>query len=177
MATKERRGANATVDRGEGYERRDANVRGLVQFAFWLAVVLAVTLIGMKWTFDYLKSVQPLGATSSPLVKPGERELPPSPRLQVQPHQELVDYCAAQQAAVNSYGWVNQQSGVVRIPVDRAMDLVLSRGLPARAAADAPVGAPTVAPATVAGDTEVQGQCGYLPEPKLTVESELRESK
>ena len=48
----------------------------------------------------------------------------------MQPHLELKDYCALQQQEVNSYGWVNKQSGVVRIPVDRAMDLVLQRGLP-----------------------------------------------
>ena len=172
MATKESHGANTPVDRGPGYEVRDANVRALLQFAFWMAVVLAVTMLGMKWTFDYFKKAEPLGATSSPLVKEGARELPPSPLLQVHPHQELVDYCAAQQAAVNSYGWVNQESGVARIPVDRAIDLVLARGLPTRPASDAPAGAPTVAPATVAGDTDVQGQCGYLTEPKETVASE-----
>jgi hypothetical protein len=172
MATKEPHGAGAPVGRGEGYERRDVNVRGLFYFAFWMAVVLAVTMLGMKWTFDYFKRVQPLGATSSPLVRPGQRVVTPPPLLQIKPHQELVDYCAAQQGAVNSYGWVNQESGVVRVPMDRAMDLVLSRGLPTHPAAEAPAGAPTVAPAIVAGDTDVQGQCGYLTEPKETVASE-----
>lgn len=177
MATKEPHGANIPVDRGDGYEKRDANVGALVQFAFWMAVVLAATLFSMKWTFDYLKKMEPLGATSSPLVKEGARELPPSPRLQVQPHQELVDYCAAQQQAVSSYGWVNQESGVVHVPIDRAMDLVLARGLPARPASETPTGAPTVAPATVAGDTDVQGQCGYLTEPKETAKAGGGEEK
>ena len=177
MATKESHGANAPVDRGLGYEVRDANVSALLQFAFWMAVVLAVTMVGMKWTFDYFKRAEPLGATSSPLVKEGARVIPPAPLLQVHPHQELVDYCAAQQEAVNSYGWVSQESGVVHVPVDRAMDLVLARGLPARPANEAPVGAPTVAPATVAGDTDVQGQCGYLTEPKGSVAGEAGAEK
>jgi len=177
MATERRHEENVAVERSERYERRDANVGTLIQFAFWMAVVLAATLIAMKWTFDYLKKVEPLGATSSPLVQQGARELPPSPRLQTQPHQELVDYCAAQQEAVNSYGWVNQESGVVHVPVDRAMDLVLARGLPTRAASEVPVGAPSVTPATVAGDTDVQGQCGYLTEPVETVKPEGGEEK
>ena len=63
--------------------------------------------------------------------------IPPGPLLQVQPHQELQDYCAAQQQDVNTYGWVDQQSGVVRIPVERAMELILAEGLPARAASEA----------------------------------------
>jgi hypothetical protein len=172
MATKESHGANTPVDRGPGYEVRDANVRALLQFAFWMAVVLALTMVAMKWTFDYFKKAEPLGATSSPLVKEGERVMPPAPVLQVHPHQELEDYCAAQQEAVNSYGWVSKEAGVAHIPVDRAMDLVLARGLPTRPANEAPPGAPTVAPATVAGTTDVQGQCGYLTEPKETVASE-----
>ncbi len=80
--------------------------------------------------------------------------LPPGPRLQVQPHQELEDYCPAQQQEVNTYGWVNQESGVVRIPVDRAMELILARGLPARSATETPAGTPSVAAATVAGETD-----------------------
>lgn len=177
MATKEPHATNAPIARGPGYEVRDANIRGLIQFGFWMAVVLAVTLFAMKLTFNFLQKVEPLGATASPLVHVGQRELPPSPRLQVQPHQELVDYCAAQQEAVSSYGWVSRESGVAHIPIDRAMDLVLARGLPARPASEAPVGAPTVAPATVAGDTDVQGQCGYLTEPKERVAGEAGEKK
>jgi len=95
--------------------------------------------------------------------------LPPSPRLQTAPHQELQDYCAVQQKEVSSYGWVNQESGVVRIPVDRAMELILARGLPARSTTEAsgPASFTAVAPPTVAGETDVQGQCGYLAEPTL----------
>jgi hypothetical protein len=162
---------------GIGYEPRDASVKGLVQFAFWMAVVLAVTLFAMRGFFDYLKKVEPLGPTSSPLVKEGERVLPPSPRLQVHPHQELVDYCAEQQREVNSYGWVNEQVGVVHIPVERAMDLILARGLPTRAPSEVPPGAPAVAPPLVAGGTDLEGQCGYLTEPQPTAQSESAQLK
>jgi hypothetical protein len=174
MVTKEPRGDEPAVNRDLGYEPRDASIKGLLQFAFWLAVLLAVTLVGMRWTFDYFKKVQPLGATASPLVKPGQRELPPSPRLQVHPHQELVDYCRYQQKAVESYRWVNQEAGVVQIPVDRAMDLILERGLPARPVDQAPPGSPTITPPVVAGETDVEGQCAYVTEPSPTAESEAK---
>jgi len=171
MATEQHRG-NPPADRGPGYERRDASVKGLLQFAFWMAVVLVVTLFAMRFFFDYIKKIEPLGQPASPLAQENVRELPPSPRLQVHPHDELVDYCSDQQQAVNSYGWVNQQAGVVHIPVDRAMDLILARGLPARAPGDAPAGAPTLAPPMVAGQTDVEGQCGYLTEPRPTAGNE-----
>ena len=38
--------------------------------------------------------------------------------------------CAAEHADLNSYGWVDRTSGIARIPIDRAMQLVLERGLP-----------------------------------------------
>ena len=163
MATKHPK-QDSPVDRGAGYERRDANVRALLKFAFWMAVVLAVVMVGMKWTFDYYSRTQSLGAPASPLF--AGRELPPSPRLQVQPRLELKDYCAAQEQRVNSYAWVDRSSGVVRVPVDRAMDLLLARGLAARPASEAPDGTAAAVAATpmISGGMDSQGPCGYLTE-------------
>lgn len=179
MATEHSKKPNAPVDASAGYEKRDVHIRGLFIFAFWMAVVLIVTLFGMRLTFDYFKTAMPLGSTMSPMVSPTARMLPPSPRLQVLPHQELQDYCAAQQQEVNSYGWIDQQSGVVRVPIDRAMDLILARGLPARPAE--PAGSATYATVnapTVAGETDVEGQCGYLTEPtRADVEREAAEEE
>jgi hypothetical protein len=163
MATKHPK-PDSPVDRGAGYERRDAYVPALLKFAFWMAVALAVVMVGMKWTFDYYSRTQPLGAPASPLF--AGRELPPSPRLQVQPRLDLKDYCAAQQQAVNSYAWVDRSSGVVRVPVDRAMDLLLARGLAARSASEAPDGTAAAVAATpmIPGGMDLQGPCGYVTE-------------
>jgi hypothetical protein len=181
MATKDpRKHQDAENGRGPGYETRDANIAGLLQFAFWMAVILAVTLVGIKFSFNYFKKVEPMGEMASPMLKATDRMLPPSPRLQSQPHQELVDYCAAQQREVTTYGWVDQPSGVARIPIDRAMDLVLDRGLPARSAAEVPTGA-AMAPtalASVPEGADVQGQCDYVTEKQNVFEGgESGESK
>ncbi|MEZ4616096.1 MAG: hypothetical protein R2867_11425 [Caldilineaceae bacterium] len=34
---------------------------------------------------------------------------------------------------LHSYGWIDQEAGTVHIPIERAMELVVSEGLPARA--------------------------------------------
>jgi hypothetical protein len=164
MATDHPDKPNAPGERGPGYEVRDANPKALLQFAFWMAVTIAVTLVAMKFTFSFFDRMEPLGPPASPLVD--TRVLPPGPRLQVVPRQELADYCRAQQKDVNGYSWVDQQSKVVRIPVDRAIDLVLQHGLPARSASDMPTGAAAVevAPATDPGGTDIEGPCGYLAE-------------
>ena len=63
--------------------------------------------------------------------------LPPEPRLQVSAPTDLKQYKAAQEGILNSYGWVDQQAGIVRIPIDRAMDILLQEGLPVRGATPA----------------------------------------
>jgi hypothetical protein len=179
MATDHSKKPVAPPDASAGWEKRDVNIPALFQFAFWMAVVLFVTMVGMYFAFGYFKHSMPLGATMSPMVTPTDRMLPPSPRLQVLPHQELKDYCAEQQQNVTTYAWIDQQSGVVQIPIDRAMDLILSRGLPARAAE--PAGSANYAPVTaptVSGETDVEGQCGYLTEPtRADVEREAAEEE
>lgn len=47
------------------------------------------------------------------------------------PVTDLDQMVRSQNEALNSYGWVDRQKGVVRIPIDVAMDLVAQRGLPA----------------------------------------------
>jgi len=166
METKRTHGPDPSAEEIKlGYERRDANIKALLQFGFWMAVVIAVTMIGMDFTLKYFNRVMPLGPSVAPFAT--ERELPPSPRLQVQPHLELKDYCAQQEAQVTTYGWVDQRAGIVRIPIDRAMDAQLARGLPSRPAGEVPVGAaaPVIPAAKVSGGYDVEGQCGYISEP------------
>jgi hypothetical protein len=148
---------------GAGYEQSDANIPDLLKFGFWMALVIAVTLFAMKWTFHYMERTQTVSVPAGPFTRP--RELPPSPRLQVEPHQELKDYCEAEVKELNSYGWINQRLHVVRIPIDRAMDLVLQNGLPVRASGPTGAAAVDVPQATVAGGEEMEGPCAYLASP------------
>ena len=56
MATKHSSKPDNPVDASAGYEKRDVNIKGLFQFAFWMAVVLVITLVGMRLTFDFFKN-------------------------------------------------------------------------------------------------------------------------
>lgn len=115
---------------GDGYEKRDASVRGLLLFGLGLGIAIVITFFAMKWTFNFLSIESPLGQPAAPFAN--GRELPPSPRLQAQPHLDLRGYCDQQLSTLNSYGWVDEQTGVVHIPIERAMDLVLKQGFPSR---------------------------------------------
>lgn len=152
--------------REEGYERRDASVRGLLLFGLSLAIFLAFIGFAMKWTFDWLAAESPRGEPAAPFVQ--GRPLPPAPRLQATPHEDLRSYCEGQLQELNSYGWVDKQNGVVHIPIERAMDIVMQQGFPARPENDipsfdkqaiAPVGTVNALPPTGIG-----GQCAFVDE-------------
>ncbi len=145
---------------GAGYEQRDANIPDLLKFGFWMAVVIMVTLVSMRWTFNFFERTQTVSSPATPFVRP--RELPPSPRLQVEPHFELKQYCEEQQREVNSYGWIDPRLKVVRIPISQAIDLVLKNGLPVRAAGPTGAAAVQVPPPMSAGGDDLQGPCAYL---------------
>jgi hypothetical protein len=149
---------------GERYERRDANVPALLKIALALFVTIAVAMLSMDGMFHYFAKSQQLGPPASPFESEDVRVLPPQPRLQVQPKLDLKTYCQSQAKELNSYGWVDEHNGVVHIPIDRAMDLIVSRGLPARAAGNssataADSGAGSSKLPEVSG---LEGPCAYV---------------
>ncbi len=112
------------------HETRDADIRSLVIFAAVLAGTVLLVMLGMARVFHYFGATQSLGPPASPFAE--ARTLPPQPRLQVSPRQDLTELRQANDSLLNSYGWVDQKSGVVYIPIDRAMSLLIQRGLPVR---------------------------------------------
>ena len=59
----------------------------------------------------------------------------PQPQLQTTPSMDLRTVRAAEEETLKSYGWVDKSNGVVRVPIERAMELLARRGLPARKSA------------------------------------------
>jgi hypothetical protein len=117
------------------HEKSDASIPSLAKFGIGLFVLIIVALIGMRWMFDYFRNTQQLGPPASPFAE--SQTLPPQPRLQVRPTLELKQLRQGEDEKLNSYGWVDQKAGIARIPIDRAMDLLIEKGLPVRAGSPA----------------------------------------
>ena len=81
-------------------------------------------------------TVQPNGIIATNL-EPFDRF--PRPRLQVQPHQDLATFRAWEEIELTTYGWIDRTNGIVRIPIARAIDLLLERGV-SSAATNRPAG-------------------------------------
>lgn len=112
------------------HETRDADIRSLAIFAAVLAGMVLLVMFGMARMFYYFGETQSLGPPASPFAE--ARTLPPQPRLQVEPRLDLDRLHAGEEAQLHSYGWVDRNAGVVRIPIERAMDIVAQQGLPVR---------------------------------------------
>ena len=114
------------------HEASDVNIRAIFGFAAGLTVVTAFIAFGVWLLFQYFaaREARPV-FTEYPLAAQESRE-PPEPRLQTNPRQDLNDLRAREDQLLTSYSWVDKNAGVVRIPIDRAMQLVVERGLPTR---------------------------------------------
>lgn len=120
------------VNSKAGHELRDVKVGPIVWFCIGLFLIVTFSFWITRILFNYFADRE---AKSSPPAVPlvSERpELPPEPRLQVSPVQARKQIRAAEDNVLNSYGWVDQPSGIVRIPIDRAMRLLAEKGLPVR---------------------------------------------
>lgn len=106
---------------GVDYERSDVSpffpmLIGAGLAAFVAAVPLAMPVI-------YPQTMQRQTPDRPALIGP-------APPLAVTPRDDLRAFRREEDTALNSYGWVDRGAGIVRIPIDRAMDLVVRRGLP-----------------------------------------------
>jgi hypothetical protein len=146
------------LDVDAGYEKSDVRVTGIVVFLTALGIFVAVTGvlcygIGMvlnselnredgpttKWTKTV--EIRQLGnLPNNPEMQKKMAELAqtfPSPRLQLDDgNQEIVDLHGREDLLLNNYTWADKSQGKVRIPIERAMELIAQSGLPVAPAAN-----------------------------------------
>ena len=138
---------------------RDVNTRGTLLFAFWLAVAGIVIAAGMFALFRILERREDRAQKPiAPAVAASLQRTPPEPRLEPLPLVPRQRLRAEEDATLTSYAWVDKAGGFARIPVDRAMDLLVQRGLPPAKpmAAQAPMPMPGAFPAPSASAQETK---------------------
>jgi hypothetical protein len=127
-------GAGSAVDNPDvHHEESDVNIRGILIFGGAL-IVAAVVIHLLVWVlfrfYDVRERRQPMA--EYPLAAAEQNRLPPEPRLQTDPRQDLADLRAREDRTLTTYSWVDKNAGIVRIPIDDAIRKTLERGLPAR---------------------------------------------
>jgi len=142
------------------HELRDVNVRALFGIALAMLFTALVIHVVVWWLMNFLAHHPRRPDVSlSPLAQ--AKRIPPPPRLQgtqleVSPPLDLAAFRAQEEAQLNSYGWVDKNTGRVRIPIERAKELILQQGLPVTPpppAAPQPANRPPVPQAPASGGT------------------------
>jgi hypothetical protein len=131
-----------------GYERRDIGVAPVLYFMLGLLVAGVFIYFLVDGIYSFLeKRSEAEQAPVSPLVTNAPKDTRqlsadykdylkqsfPAPQLEIDERGQLDKMRTDEEQLLSSYDWVDQKAGTVRIPIDRAMDLLVQRGLPVRA--------------------------------------------
>jgi hypothetical protein len=115
------------------HETSDANILAIFGFGLALLVAAAIVHVLVWLLFGYFAAREAEGpAPRFPLAVKQLNRLPPEPRLQPNPRDDLIELLIRESQVLSTYGWVDKEEGVVRLPIERAMSLTVERGLPAR---------------------------------------------
>jgi hypothetical protein len=120
---------------GAQYEHTDIDTSIGYKFALWLAVAMLISaaiVYGTFWFFEGQTRASDAATQQYPLAV-GQEHAPPAPNLQMQPFKDVYLLRQSEAEKLGSYGWVDKEGGIARIPIERAMELTVERGLPARA--------------------------------------------
>ncbi|HXB57198.1 MAG TPA: hypothetical protein VN461_20710 [Vicinamibacteria bacterium] len=124
------------------FERTDVDATALLKFAFGIVAATGAVVL-LLWRLYFVFVAQEAARQPAPPVMRADPAAmaPAGPSLQPLPSRDLARFRAEEDVVLGTYGWVDKEKGIVRIPIERAMRLLSERGLPAPAAAP-PVAAP-----------------------------------
>jgi len=136
---------------GASYEHTDAHVPVIVKFLFWVTVSTVIVHLGLGFAYDVMirqANAREVQHIRYPLAQGREQQLPPVPRLQADPQDDMSRFRLEEDSLLQSYGWQNREAGTVRIPIEDAMRLSVERGL----VSGPPPGSGTVTPGLMPTD-------------------------
>jgi hypothetical protein len=111
---------------GAGHEHSEISVRTVVVSlaALLIGVVMVVFLvIGI---FRFFHSENHIDQT----IKDYQQQIPPEPRVEERPYEQLASIRAREDHVLSTFAWVDKNQGVVRIPIEQAIDKLAQQGLP-----------------------------------------------
>jgi len=112
------------------HETSDAHFKSVLMTGIGLLGLMVLGLLLSWGVYAFFKqhTAEP-GMHAETLTHPDLSRLPPGPNLEADPHKSLVELRREEDSILTGYGWVSKDSGIVRIPVDRAMSLIVQKGM------------------------------------------------
>lgn len=107
---------------GFDYERTDVRSAAIAGIAAGLAAFVIATPLVMPLVFP--QSMHHRTPSAPPALSAD------APQLEITPQQDLQRLHRGEAEQTEDYGWTDRSRGMVRIPLARAMELLVQRGLP-----------------------------------------------
>lgn len=108
----------------------ELNLRLLGWMTLGLLAIVVVAVVAMWYLGIGVENRLVAGDPPPPALPEARVEhQPPGPNLQVDPRQQLLDLRAKEERILTTYGWIDRAQGLTRVPIDRAMDLLVEQGL------------------------------------------------
>jgi len=121
-----------------GHETRDVDLRSVLLVTLAVLLAVAASFAVMRLLEGGLASREARRSPPpSPLAATYAVRQPPPPRLQPDPARDLGDFRAGERSVLDQYAWIDRDAGRVRIPIARAMEVLVQRGRPRGAATGA----------------------------------------
>lgn len=114
------------------YEKRDVDVASVTRAGLIVVGVSALTALLLVGYVGWLMRAEARRAPDPRALSFAAGRQPPTPRLQELPFQDIRGLHAEEDRVLSGYGWVDRPAGVVRIPVDDAMELFVKRAAEGR---------------------------------------------
>jgi hypothetical protein len=110
------------------HEESDVVLRPVVIAGVALLIVVLLSALAMFGLFHVLANEEArLSPPANPLAAAEGPRVPPEPRLQTHPVRDLEELHKAENELLTSYAWVDKSAGTVRIPIDRAIEILAER--------------------------------------------------
>ena len=116
----------------------DPGSLGCIGLVFILSLILSTLATILLYRAFSIRTQITEGPISAPMPT-GEKTFP-NPQLQFYPPEDLAKFRKKEDATLNSYRWLNRTEGIVSIPIQRAMDLVVQQGEPVLGTPNLPQG-------------------------------------
>src|SRR5438105_7304414 len=110
------------VNPGVSFEPTQADLRIVHGFLIMLAIGIGLVFLVLWGFYAYMETKQGSGVRPAPYTISRPPQIP-APQLQPDPVADDSRVRFTERQWLNTYGWVDEKSGVTRIPIDRAMDL------------------------------------------------------
>jgi hypothetical protein len=123
------------------FESSDIDTRTILSYLLYLALSVAAAFTVSVFVFNFMSKMAADSDTPMAPVHQGVGATrPPEPMLQgipghtSDPQLDMREKRETDEAANEKLEWINKQAGIAQIPVDEAMKIIVSKGLPAVAA-------------------------------------------